>query len=443
MHCTVSFQQCVQRRVKVFRYRNRAHPKYGHLHSQQEVETNPLADLISPCRFLADGAMRTKTPSFATPPLVCGNVRQITWANVSTYRCPRPVVFCCTRKPTTHFIETSDGGRLCVDIYSPINTPKHSAQKPRTVLLIHDFMTDRRLFNRLGAQRALSQCTLLAPDLRGFGQSSNPTSAYSRSDDLVTVIHALAENTHVDVIGSGMGGAIALELALACPSVVHSICVAASGLPGHTWTSISLFLDISAAQLAGRFFRIIEEVAATDDKRRTDMTAAMYAAVSLEDADPVTWKRRFIAANPAWSDIVKRGRKDIARDLLRMARDYSAFHFFHEDPYVPRPFDGNPLFSRLAHVLCPVLTVVGKNDMVDFKTMSREICERVPRSSGRVITIDDCGHFAVLEYPEVVTQHLKTFWDTLKQSQCSSDDGKKEVNSMPDSAVGMMHTDLS
>lgn len=324
-------------------------------------------------------------------------------------------------------MDTPDGGSLCVNVFRPssdialprengVRGSNHKNTVPRTVLLVHDFMTDRRLFDRLLCQQQLTQTqsTILAPDLRGFGCSTLPSGVYSRSDDLATIVRTLvSHDARVDVVGSGMGGVVALELALAWPTIVRSVCVVGSGLPGHTWSSDKLFVDVTAAQLAGRFLQIIETEVEDDEERRAEIRSTMHAAVSHEDTDPVTWKRQFIAVNSTWSDIVKKGKKSIARGLLAMARDYSAFHFFHDDPALPRAYDGEPLIRRLKNVSCPVLVLVGDRDTADFIKIAHEIHSLVPRASDKVISIEECGHFGVAEQPEVVVGHLLQYWRQL------------------------------
>lgn len=384
------------------------------------------------------------TSSFTTPPGVRIWKHRATQVRASPRRRPRASACATFSKPVTRFVDTPDGARLCVNVFSPTggtttshrngdsNDAEEGSVLKGTVLLVHDFMTDRRLFDRLLNVEQLieTESTILAPDLRGFGRSSLPTDLYSRSDDLATIVRTLvSHDARVDVVGSGMGGAVALELALAWPTIVRSVCVAGSGLPGHTWTTDKLFVDVTAAQLAGRFFRIIDAEAGDDEKQRADMMSAIFAAVSREDVDPVTWKRQFIATNSTWSDIVRKGKKAIARDLLAMARDYSGFHFFHADPVVPRPYDSVPLISRLKNVSCPVLILIGDRETVDFTKIASEIYQLVPKPAREVIDIEDCGHFAVAEQPGVVVRHLLQFWQSLncRKSERTDDINKPHV----------------
>lgn len=310
--------------------------------------------------------------------------------------CEQPRWICSLRK--TCRVHTKDGGTLSVHVYD--EAEKQGAAVKQFVLFLHDFMTDKRLFHQLITCPELQGCCCLAPDLRGFGSSSAPQELYSRSSDLMSVVRAIgAEAEGIDVVGSGMGGAVALQMALEEPKTVRSVAAVSSGLPGHSWSSDKLMVDISAARLAGRLLQTLE-------KRVVDSV--------VEDATSVVkWKRTFIATNPTWSNILKSGQRRVAKELLEMARDYRGFHFFHNDPLVPDPFDGNPLIDQIANVVQPVLVLVGKDDSPDFRKIAQEIWGRVPNRFGEIIDIDNAGHFSVLERPEVVAKKLRGFWDAI------------------------------
>lgn len=306
--------------------------------------------------------------------------------------------WCCSASKT-QLVQTDDGGTISVQIYN-IKSATSKKSKTRAVLLLHDFMTDKRLFRRLTAESALQGCLFIAPDLRGFGASSAPREPYSRSKDLLSVIRTILKEDglqRVDVVGCGLGGAVALELALEAADSVRSVAVIGSGLPGHSWSTDRLFVDISASRLAGRLLQVV-------DKR------VVEAAVK-DATDIVKWKRSFIATNSTWGDVLKTGQKQITKELLEMARDYRGFHFFHEDPLVPCPFDGNPLIDRIVNVSQPVLVLVGETDTMDFREIALEIWDRVPNRYGDVVHVEATGHFVILERPNVVARKLKEFWD--------------------------------
>lgn len=300
---------------------------------------------------------------------------------------------CCISE--TRLVSSPDGGTLSVDIYN-------AKTGPRAALLLHDFMTDKRLFRHLATQSCFRDCMLIVPDMRGFGSSSSPDKPYSRTADLQTILQNVAPSSgRIDVVGSGLGGTVALNFALESSSFVRSVSLLASGLPGHAWSTDKLFMDISAARLAGRLLQVVDGRAVN--------------AVEEGTADMVKWKRSFIASNETWSNVLRSGDKRVAQELLDMARDYRAFHFFYDDPLRPNALDNAPLIDQIYAVLAPVLVMVGEKDTKDFRQIAQEIWERVPKPEDAVFMIGDAGHFLSLEKPDVVAEELLRFWKAVDE----------------------------
>lgn len=324
----------------------------------------------------------------------------------STWKCMNQTIL-----PKTQRVQTEDGAILSVHIYDTSATSTTNDSNKRIVLLIHDFMTDKRLFCDLIKQSSMKDCLFIAPDLRGFGSSSAPRNSYSRSKDLLQIVNTISSTTNqIDVIGSGMGGAIALQLGLDEPKLTKSICVLSSGLPGHAWSNNSLLVDITSSRMAGRLLNAV-------DKSLVD------AAVEQDATDIVKWKRKFISTNETWSNFLTKysDTGDIVKGLLDMAKDYRGFHFLQEDLLIPDPFNGSPLIDHIDGLLCPVLVVVGSEDTIDFREIAYEIWERVPKRMDGIVRIENAGHFLTLETPNVVAKHVHHFWTVLAQSEIETE----------------------
>lgn len=297
-------------------------------------------------------------------------------------------------------VHARDGAALSV-----LATPA-SARKP-TAVLLHDFMTDARLFAPLaarGPRGVLGAARLIRPDIRGFGRSPAPAGAYSRSDDLDDVLAALAVSGPVHLVGAGMGGVVALEYALAAPGRVRSVACVASGLPGHRWPT-SAYLNIAAAQRVGK---------------RASARGVSYLAEEPEDAgagDAENWKGEFVARNEAWAAAFDPDAPAYSADAADALRDmvgaYSGFHFFHRNPLVPDPCETDPLLYRLKDVQAPVLAAVGAHETDDFTCIAREILDAVPNpNSADPAIIPGTGHFPTLQNPRAVSEALTEFWSS-------------------------------
>src|SRR5262245_8113582 len=85
----------------------------------------------------------------------------------------------------------------------------------RTVLLLHGLGATSRSWRPQIIALAGAGYRILAPDLRGFGQSTYPgrTSLAEMAQDVAELLRAVAPEP-VGVVGISMGGAVALHLAL-------------------------------------------------------------------------------------------------------------------------------------------------------------------------------------------------------------------------------------
>lgn len=101
------------------------------------------------------------------------------------------------------------------------------------VLLLHGFIASAASWWKIGAVQRLAQTRrVLAPDIRGHGESGRPTdpAAYGRTL-LSDFTHLLDHEGHgaADVIGFSMGAELALALAAFHPDRVRSLTIAGSG----------------------------------------------------------------------------------------------------------------------------------------------------------------------------------------------------------------------
>ncbi|MFY9934805.1 MAG: alpha/beta hydrolase [Streptosporangiaceae bacterium] len=115
-----------------------------------------------------------------------------------------------------------DGGALAVEVVSGSSEP---------VLAIHGISSQRKLWNWLrSADPGLS---LIAPDLRGRGDSTEvrgPFSISRHAADIVAILDRLGLDA-VHVCGMSMGGFVAIELATSHPGRVKSLILVDGGFP--------------------------------------------------------------------------------------------------------------------------------------------------------------------------------------------------------------------
>ena len=112
-----------------------------------------------------------------------------------------------------------------VSIAYDVSTPPAAASSPApTVVLLHNIMCDRRVFEH--AVAALRpRCRTIAVDFRGHGQSALGAEPFTIVD-LVDDVLAVMEQEGVDratVVGLSIGATVAMELALRAPARVERL----------------------------------------------------------------------------------------------------------------------------------------------------------------------------------------------------------------------------
>ncbi|MFT3776224.1 MAG: alpha/beta hydrolase [Minicystis sp.] len=96
---------------------------------------------------------------------------------------------------------------------------------PTTVLLVHGWMVDGRVYDPLLGALDHKGCRFIVPDLRGAGSSDKPASGYSLARfaaDVQAILEHEARGPAV-VVGHSMGGQIAQLVASAVPAKVAGL----------------------------------------------------------------------------------------------------------------------------------------------------------------------------------------------------------------------------
>ena len=97
---------------------------------------------------------------------------------------------------------------------------------PRTVILLHNIFTDRRIFDHTAAELVRHGFRTVAVDFRGHGASAAGGVARYGIDDLVGDVVAVLDQEGIRraaIAGVSLGASVALELALAHGDRVESL----------------------------------------------------------------------------------------------------------------------------------------------------------------------------------------------------------------------------
>jgi 3-oxoadipate enol-lactonase len=244
-----------------------------------------------------------------------------------------------------------------------------------TIVLLHGFPLDRRMWD---AQiEMLSQSfRVIAPDLRGFGQSSlEPADVDSgvgmdhHATDVLAILDALGVTETVVLVGFSMGGYVAFQIALKHPARVRGLVLCDTRAVGDTEEAAAGRLKMANAVLDAN----------SPEPALNAMLPKLLAPESHEQRPEVVAaiKEMILRQSPGGVAAAQRGmaRREDVRDELKK-------------------------------ILCPVLGIVGTADVISTPKEMREIIDALP--DARLTEIPG-GHMTPMENAEAVTEAIKEF----------------------------------
>lgn len=226
------------------------------------------------------------------------------------------------------------------------------------LVLIHGNTLDLRMWEDQMPAFA-ERYRVLRYDMRGFGESDVPgADSYSPTDDLQALLSKLGI-AHAHILGLSLGGAIAVEFALAHPHMTDSLIAVDAGLRAFSWV---VYGDFSA------WVRTAAVSEGIDVARQRWLAGALFA--------------------PAMEH------PQLAARLQHMVTEYSGWHWLNRDPVCPLE---PPPAEQLDCINVPTLVVVGERDIPDFHAVADLLQERIPNASK--IVMPGVGHMSNMEDP--------------------------------------------
>ncbi len=265
----------------------------------------------------------------------------------------------------------SGSARLAYDVSGP-EDPVHD------VLLVHAGVTDRRSWQPL-VDTLADRHRCVRYDARGYGETTyEPEAGWSPVDDAVAVLDAAGAGSAVVVAGS-MGGAVALDLALAHPDRVRALVLIGSAVRGAPYPEIT-------------------------DPQTADLVARAEAAEEAEDWDEVNRLEAWIWLDGPTAD---EGRVEGATRELFLEMNGRALRA--ADPGErARVEDAWP---RLGDITVPVLVMVGRLDVEDIRAVDEALAEALP--DARLLWLDGVAHLPHFEGDPTTLREIAEFVDGL------------------------------
>jgi pimeloyl-ACP methyl ester carboxylesterase len=255
--------------------------------------------------------------------------------------------------------------------------------KGAPVILLHGYAQNSHMWRPLIPELAKTHM-VIAPDLRGFGESSKPEGGYDKKT-MAQDIHALAVSlgiTNAGIAGHDIGLMVAYAYAAQYPSDVGRIALMDAFLPGvGNWTQVWLLRDLWHFHFYGK-----TPLALVEGRERiyfehfwNDFAANPDRSVSEAD-------RQFYAAAYAQPGAMRAG-FEVFRAFERDASDFAAL--------------------SKTKLKMPMLVLTGEKASGEFLIeQGRLVAENVEG-----VIIKGSGHWLMDEAPEQVIPKLLTFFE--------------------------------
>ena len=233
-------------------------------------------------------------------------------------------------------------------------------------VFLHAGVADRRSWDQVAALVS-PFVTPVTYDRRGFGQTPVSPGPFSHLDDLRAVLAHVADGP-AWLVGSSMGGALALDVALAAPELVAGLVLVAPAVTGSS--EFEMDADTS------RFERLLDEAIEKDDRAEVNrLETWLWLDGPAQPEGRVGDPARALALE--MNDIILRN--DVPEDAGAVALD---------------------TWERLDEIRAPTTVACGELDIPFFARRSRDVAERLP--SGRFVPLAGVAHLPQLERPALV-----------------------------------------
>lgn len=234
------------------------------------------------------------------------------------------------------------------------------------ILFIHSAIADSRLWDREFPLYAASH-RVVRFDLRGLGGSSPAVSAYSPVRDVEQLLGELGIR-RAFLVGSSMGGALAVDVALEHPELVSGLFLVAPGLSGGVLPPYTPE-EAAAFEEDDRRSRAVSEAWSKGDRETAIERLRELWCAALEGANLRLW-RKMVEQN--------------ATEIFESRSERMAERRPEAEP-------------RLAQIRAPTTVLLGSRDNPSSEPFAIRIARAIP--GAQLLRVDGADHLINLSRP--------------------------------------------
>ncbi|MET9001667.1 alpha/beta hydrolase [Amycolatopsis sp. NPDC004169] len=255
------------------------------------------------------------------------------------------------------------------------------------VVLLHAALGDRRMWDAQFTELAATH-RVIRYDRRGFGETRGEAGEHAHYEDLLALLDARGIE-QAALVGASMGGACALDAALAAPERITRLALLGSGLTGQPWPDR---MQADIARMTAELFP--DGRLARYETREAEIDPADVQAMAEANI-------RYLVAGPSRDVSV------LPPEMVKQVREMCE-QVYHHDWTTPQWTERIPdTRHRLAEITTPALVVIGKADAPGLVELSAHLADSLPQAE--LVELDDTGHLPSMERPEKVNELLQRF----------------------------------
>jgi 3-oxoadipate enol-lactonase len=231
------------------------------------------------------------------------------------------------------------------------------------LVLIHAGLADCRMYDDQ-VETLAQRCQVLRYDMHGFGRSSWPDQPYTHHGALRKLLDHL-EIDHLALLGTSLGGSVAIDFTLAYPEMVDALIPVAAGINGYPRT----------AEDEELFAPVIEAFKANEYTKGIDLMIHIWVDGPQRSPDEV---------DPA----VRNRVRSLYTDVLIRTREGGR----QADQLSP------PALPRLGEIHVPTMVVVGSGDIPSVQDQAEVLASAIPEARKEVLP--RVAHMLNMEIPD-------------------------------------------